>query len=227
MRGLLLAVMMAAVASSALADETPIVDVPAGFSWTGAYVGVQGGYVWGSSVFKRSGGFYADYKPKGWIGGVYAGYNHQLSNRLVLGFEADIHGGSVDDNSHWRIPGNAVLPGFDAPVNQKWAASARGRVGYAVDRFLPYLTAGVAVSRFEHGTRNLVSGASIMAPADNHTGWTVGGGVDWAITDKLVARAEYRYSDYGLKRSGVPGIFPAHKVGFSTSDVRIGLAYKF
>jgi outer membrane immunogenic protein len=57
------------------------------------------------------------------------------------------------------------------------------------------------------------------------TGWTVGGGVDYAATDNLIVRLEYRYTDYGDKNIAFGGL--SVKNDFKTNEVRLGVAYKF
>jgi outer membrane immunogenic protein len=64
---------------------------------------------------------------------------------------------------------------------------------------------------------------------DVMTGWTVGAGVDYAFTDNIIFRAEYRYSDFGstTQQPFLP-LFPnEQEIEFKSHDVRLGLAYKF
>ena len=109
----------------------------------------------------------------------------------------------------------------------RWQASARGRIGYAFDRVLLYATGGAAFARInEH---DQVGGTGVST--DNsaiRTGRTLGAGFEYAFTNNLIGRLEYRYADFG-HFSYSPAVFAAftetHK--FTESAVRVGLAWKF
>ena len=70
------------------------------FTWTGFYLGLQTGYVWGDASHSFSdGSFGGSSDPNGWVGGGYAGYNWQSGN-FVFGLEGDIEGGDVGGSFH-------------------------------------------------------------------------------------------------------------------------------
>jgi outer membrane immunogenic protein len=81
--------------------------------------------------------------PKGAFGGGYVGYNYQFSGGFVVGAEADINA-SAAKSDHNAFPAGPFGPGFSGEGDLKWFGSARLRVGYAFDRFLPFVTGGVA-----------------------------------------------------------------------------------
>ena len=194
----------AAVAADLPAYEpAPAVAAPVpSFTWTGPYIGAQVGYGWGNS---KTAGFSRP-DPKGWLIGGYAGYNVEI-NGLVAGVETDFNWSNQDDR---RTIGGARVK---SDVN--WAGATRGRIGYAFDRFLVYGAAGVAYADREISVRG--AGKS----SKTAIGWTVGGGVDTAITENVVARAEYRYTDYGTDRfRGVRSDLTEHRI-------MAGVAYKF
>ncbi|EJF90786.1 outer membrane autotransporter barrel domain-containing protein [Bartonella tamiae Th307] len=89
-------------------------------------------------------------------------------------------------------------------LKEQWAGATRVRVGYAMDRWLPYIAAGDAYAkvytsyRLRDAERNTVSGYSVN-DRDTFTGWTIGADVDYAMTDHVILHAEYRYSDFGDK----------------------------
>ncbi|WP_375649306.1 porin [Bartonella sp. MU70NMGDW] len=112
---------------------------------------------------------------------------------------------------------------------QKWAGATRVRIGFAAaDRIMPYVAGGVAYTQLEAahgevkvGDKTFVSGSS--AETATMVGFTIGGGLDFAVTDNVLLRAEYRYSDYGKKK-----FFAKEKeYNFRTNDFRVGVAYKF
>ncbi|WP_375623097.1 outer membrane protein [Bartonella sp. TT119HLJHH] len=112
---------------------------------------------------------------------------------------------------------------------QKWAGATRVRIGFAAaDRIMPYVAGGVAYTQLEaaygvlkEGNKTFVSGSSDETAT--MVGFTIGGGLDFAVTDNVLLRAEYRYSDYGKKK-----FFAKEKeYNFRTNDFRVGVAYKF
>ncbi|AWC20855.1 Opacity protein antigen [Aminobacter sp. MSH1] len=195
---------------------------PAGFSWTGAYVGVQAGNSWGDANADYVNPFVwpTSHDPAGFLGGVYVGYNYQFSNNIVLGLDADIAWSGA--NSEFKD-----FPGLvRTMVDVDYTAAGRVRLGYAVDRWLPYVAGGIAVSRAEFGYDMTVSDAAIK---DTLVGWTLGGGVELAATDNLILRAEYRYSDFGSGKEHMFAGFPNHyaRYDLKSHDIRVGFAYKF
>ncbi|TJV22451.1 MAG: porin family protein [Mesorhizobium sp.] len=213
-----MALMMgAAQAADALQYETP----PAGFVWTGGYVGLQAGYAWGSShLTVNPVGNFADPDPDGFLGGVYAGYNHQFANNVVLGVEADIAYADIEGSGPGFDSSGAVFPGVEVSGRAKWTGAVRARAGYAVDRFLPYLAGGVAFTKYKVV---IDESGNIDSDSQSLTGWTVGAGVEYAFSDQLMGRFEYRYTDFGSK-DFFEGI---DTVDLKTHDLRIGIAYKF
>lgn len=210
-----------AFAADAIIEEPML---PVGFSWTGAYIGVQGGYAWGSSHMEFA-NVTSNPDPDGFLGGVYVGYNYQLGNNIVLGVDADIAWTGID-GSDPVFAGGVVVPGQRIEADVDWTAAIRGRVGYAVDRFLPYIAGGVAFADVNH-QGFIAPAVGVGEQSDTYTGWTIGAGLEYAFTDNLIVRGEYRYTDFGSEDyAAIPG-FSAHSLDLSTHDVRIGLSYKF
>ncbi|WP_455478754.1 outer membrane protein [Bartonella sp. B10] len=116
---------------------------------------------------------------------------------------------------------------------ERWSGATRARVGFAViNSFMPYVSGGVAYAQMQGSYLSLgkkkegnSKPVSVKESDDRATmvGYTVGGGVDFAMTDNILLRAEYRYSDFGKKK------FKKYPVEFQyrTNDVRVGVAYKF
>lgn len=132
----------------------------------------------------------ADHDSDGAGIGATLGYNWQLPNNVVLGIEGDLSWPGAE--------GDAACPNADFECHSKvtWLGTVRPRLGYAIDRFMPYVTGGAAF-----GKVNLWSPAGVFFPAisESHTafGWAAGAGVEYAFTDHLTAKLEYRHVDLG------------------------------
>ena len=187
-------------------EPAPVVSAPVpSFSWTGPYVGIQGGYAWQKA---------SNAKPDGWMVGGYAGVNYQLGegSGAIIGLETDLNYADIDG----KRPNGA---GGRTKVSQNWNGATRARVGFAFDRFLAYGAAGVA-----YGERDLkrTPGGSDSKTA---VGYTVGGGVEYAVTDNVALRTEYRYTDYGKDKLNL-GRFST-KSSLDEHRVMGGVAVKF
>jgi outer membrane immunogenic protein len=167
--------------------DAPLPDFVPAFSWTGIYLGVQGGYAWGELNFDDGSGSTASWpQHSGWFGGGLAGINLQL-NPFVLGVESDANIGNRGGATHVG-GGFSVRPDIDS------LASLRGRIGLAADRLLFFATVGWAWADVS-GT--VVAGFEQFTVDTTLKGWTMGGGLDYAFTDKFIGRIEYRHYALG------------------------------
>lgn len=195
------------------------------FSWTGFYAGGEIGGAWGnakSKPRKKKGeeGFSKKIKPDGFIGGLYAGYNFQLMNNIVLGADTDFLWGSVKDSGSKKSGAQRLR------IKEKWIGATRLRAGYAFDRFLPYIAAGVSYADLKSSVKD--EGGK-GGKSKTRTGWNIGLGVDYIppiMNDHLMLRAEYRYSDFGKKNYSFSDT-QKYRVKYNQSDFRVGVAYKF
>ncbi|NKB83148.1 outer membrane protein [Brucella grignonensis] len=214
----LLAATGAKAADAVVYEEPAPVIVAPSFTWNGAYLGGQIGYGWGKSRF--DGGL--DVKPDGFLGGLYAGYNFDLGNSVVLGIDGDVTYNNLKDSA--AIYNDAgVDTGVDIESKLRWSGAVRARAGYAVDRFLPYIAGGVAFGSVKN---TLDDGVDSISQSKTLTGWTAGAGVDYAATDNVIVRLEYRYTDYGHKDFDFD-TSTSTRDKFKTNEVRLGVAYKF
>jgi outer membrane immunogenic protein len=187
--------------------KAPAYVPPPAYNWTGFYLGINGGGGWGRSDFSvpfASGSF----DTSGGLVGGTIGYNWQVG-QVVFGLEGDID---------WsNIRGSAVCGGVTVcEIRTDWLATARGRLGYAFDRFMPYVTGGLAVGDIK------TSFAGFGDTHDTKAGWTVGGGIEAAISGPLTAKIEYLYVDLGRSNS----VFGSD-AKFNANIVRAGLNYRF
>ena len=138
-----------AIPADAVVEE--VVVVPESFNWTSGYLGLAAGYGWGDSFVDFEGMDYTvDLGPEGFIGGVFGGYNYQFTNNVVIGAEADIMYSDMDVSGVLGVFNGSPDPAARYGADIDWTASVRGRLGYAFDRFLPYVTAGVAFAHYDH-----------------------------------------------------------------------------
>jgi outer membrane immunogenic protein len=188
-------------------------DVSPTFSWTGGYVGIQVGSGW-ANVDRTTGTFGNSYGADGFLGGVHTGYNHQFGS-LVLGIEGDIELSGLGGN-------DGGAGGTMDSVDMDWMGSIRARAGFALGRALIYGTAGVAFADVDQVNRLGIP----VSFSDTYTGWTAGAGAEYAFTDSLTGRVEYRYTDFGSK-DYAPGRVVAFRNDITMHGARIGLSYKF
>jgi outer membrane immunogenic protein len=221
-----LALGLVGFAGAALSAD--IVEAPA-YDWTGFYVGLQGGYAWGDNDAD------IDFDPNlvvpptvdsididGWLGGIHAGYLWQ-SDSLVFGIEGDGEFADIDGDADIQAGGQPIGK-LEQDID--WLASLRLRAGFAVDRLLIYATGGVAVGGVEISTKHWLFAAD-SSNKDTEWGWTVGGGLEYAFSDDLSARIEYRYTDLGDTSTDVGGDLGT--VDFEAENtlhaVRVGLSW--
>ncbi len=199
---------------------------PPAFTWAGLYVGGQIGYQWGSAspnLYGPDGSFVTTLpttNASGIVGGAHLGYNFQVS-QLVFGLEGDINGLSYQ--------GTNYAAGFLSPftTRENVEGSVRGRIGYAFDRILVYGTGGVAFGNFQNTYTGIGGGFDSLS--STRTGWTVGGGVEYAVTNNWSIRAEYRYTDFGRNNDFLNASLPGDYVHQHIFDnrVQVGFSYKF
>ena len=186
------------------------VPVPApAFSWSGIYVGINGGYAFGSGDFSSGASVSG---VNGFLAGGTIGAKYQWG-RFVLGIEGDGDWTSLD--------GKTTPTCSTCEVKSTWLATARGRAGYAFDRILFYGTGGAAFGN--------VQGGAIGGPFDSGTqiGWTVGGGIEAAIAPNWTAKVEYLYVNLGNLNCTAAGCLAGNTLNVTESVVRAGINYKF
>jgi outer membrane immunogenic protein len=175
------------------------VVTPAGYDWTGFYVGVHGGYGWAESELSSPEPEVLDptvdndeVEPDGWIGGGQAGFNFQAGS-FVFGIEGDIAATGIDG----EVTIDPTGPDPDTVLNTEinWIATVRGRVGLAFESFLPYVTGGFAIADVDVGATDLPFALPDFDESETFSGWTVGGGVEFGFSENVSAKIEYLYMD--------------------------------
>jgi outer membrane immunogenic protein len=232
MRRILLTALMAGVASSALAADLPTHKAPPApapyyappaFTWTGFYIGVNGGWGFSGTDNNSFGNING-----GLVGGT-VGYNYQMG-QFVIGYEGDVDWADVRGNNFGYTfgPGGGFPAGAGiSKLTTNWMVTERARLGYSVDRALFFVTGGYA-GIDTHGTF-VDSFGFTGAQSKWQNGGVVGAGVEYAFTNNISVKGEYLYmptfSETYFAGQGVPG--DQTKTGLGMSMFRAGLNYKF
>ena len=230
---------VAVVASSANAADlrTPVYKAPptmapTAYNWSGCYIGIEGGGSWGRSSSTAASGTLSGLALtssdlSGALLGGTVGCNYQVSSWLF----------GIEDDLSWtnkRGTANDLPPFNVAATNdfrEKWIDTLRGRAGFAWDRALLYATGGVAFA----GTSVTVCGPFACASdSQTRTGWTVGGGIEYAVWENVSLKLEYLHVDFGTSRYinppvTVPGVFNivTRDIRLTDEIVRAGLNWRF
>lgn len=178
---------LAAFTGAAAAADLGVKVMPApvpvllpAFTWTGLYVGVQAGYSWNRDDWDDVNG---GPNSKGFVGGGHIGYNYQI-NMLVLGVEASLVASGASGSKDC-VPGQ-----IRCRSEHDWAGDLRAKAGVALDRTLVYGAAGVAAESVELKADSSKAKETIW-------GYTLGAGVDYALTNNIILGVEYKFTDLG------------------------------
>jgi opacity protein-like surface antigen len=202
------------MAAMAMATKAPIVKAPIAakfYDWTGFYVGGFVGGVMGNTGWSYLGatnlslGFpFTSVANAGFLGGGTWGYNRQMG-RWVAGFEMDVGGSNARGGRSVPCPAGFL---FTCESSTDWLSTVTGRLGYTFDRLMVYSKGGLAIGG--------ISAASVWNPGvlainfggpaptavafratDTAVGWTLGGGVEFALAQNWSSKAEAMYYDLG------------------------------
>jgi outer membrane immunogenic protein len=196
----------------------PVVQV---FSWTGFYIGANAGWGWtnGSGTFTTPLG--ADpftVNNNGFLGGAQTGYNWQMGP-AVFGAEADFQGTSASG------PLSATAgPSVSVTAKTPWFGTLRGRVGYAMDRVLIYVTGGAVYG--DSTWNGTVSSAGSFSSSTTFWTWTAGLGAEMAFWGCWSAKLEYLYVGTPSTTPAVPTVTAVSGTS-NTNIIRAGLNYHF
>jgi outer membrane immunogenic protein len=182
---------------------------PQGYNWTGFYLGINGGGGIGRSDYSGSNFGGASPNISGAVAGGTIGYNWQI-NQTVLGLEGDFDWSGIRGDT-------SCGGGFSCETRNDWLATARGRLGYTFDRFMPYVTGGAAFGN----VKTRIAGTG-LDNEDTRVGWTAGGGVEGVLSGAWTMKVEYLYVDLGNTDVGL-----GTNADFKTHLVRAGLNYRF
>jgi outer membrane immunogenic protein len=213
------------------------VAVPVAYNWSGFYIGGHVGYGWGEKDWDQTfttPGFGAAFPNRstsnvdGFLGGGQVGINWQ-SGMWVFGLEGDFSWTDADGCGR-----QSISPGFNNCTSVNWYATATGRLGVAFDRSLLYVKGGAAFVDEDHFVANTVfptGGAT--STSNTRTGWTVGGGLEYALWDNWSAKIEYNFMDFGTDNraftyTGInAGLTERYDIDQQVHVVKFGVNYRF
>jgi outer membrane immunogenic protein len=186
----------------------------------------------------------------GFTAGVYGGCDYQFG-AWVVGIETDWSNvnksGQTFDNFTFDVNGNVASTPFNVTeAQERWYATLRGRLGYAVDKWLFYVTGGAAFVRIDSSEWKILNPIpTALLQTDTRTGWTIGVGTEYALGWGWSARSEYLYIDIPSYTTFTPGVgtlngpFVSNAIGsfaggptnlstrMNNHVLRFGLTYKF
>lgn len=216
------AILAAAIATPALASDR-----------TGFHVGVNGGVATGnvaeSPDFARP-----QASTKGGLYGLQLGYSKQFENSVVIGLETDIQKTGIDGSRMQNTCGGCI--GFSSSQTDttelEWLGTTRLRLGYAVGRWMPYATVGLAygsakvTNRYDwYDSVAKVGGSNSNSMTQGAMGYALGAGLDVAIAKGWSARLEYLRTDLALSKN--ENSWSVMKTNLISNTVRVGVNYTF
>lgn len=192
--------------------------------WQGFYAGVNAGFAkgdfaQGDNVGANSG----DFTMNGGFAGVTVGYNHMI-DRVLLGVETDFQiagiNGAFTRGTGWFCEGSN---GCENSID--WFGTVRARMGASFDRYMPYVTGGLAVAHIN--SRDGLVGAQYTNFDDIDIGWTIGAGLETALSERTSLKIEVLHVDFGKLEAGSKappaGYYTENKFTFG----RVGLNLAF
>ena len=196
--------------------RTPAYSAPAYASWTGFYVGLNGGYGFGQSLWTTPLGLSTgDFNVKGGLAGGTLGYNLQTGTWL-WGLEGDL-------DASWIKGSTTTFCPLSCETKNSWLGTARGRIGYAgFNNWLLYITGGAAFGDIKATT-------SLGSATKTKLGYALGVGVEYAFMRNWSTKIEYLYADLGKMTCPVAtcGAGADTDVKFNANIVRLGVNYRF
>jgi outer membrane immunogenic protein len=247
---------VAATASADGYERRPVAAPCCAFSWTGFYIGANGGYAWssdqtvhidetivplGGAPIPNASANFGSLAPAGGFAGIQAGANLQFG-MVVLGFEADAQWSDIKDHSFAAHDVTDVFGGvfpYQLGTQNKVQrfGTFRPRLGLAWDKTLIYATGGLAWGRVEHTLAfNCCGGFTAFDhQAGTQVGYVVGGGLEHAFSSHLSLKVEYQYINLGSEHYvAVENFFGVIGSNYQLATdtrtdfhtVRLGLNYK-
>jgi outer membrane immunogenic protein len=204
-----------------ISDPIPMTD--AAFDWSGFYAGLNAGYTSGQATSVGAlTGVTTNVPVSGGLLGATVGFNAQMDS-FVLGIEGDIAWSGATGTAACT-----ANPAFTCEGNLNWLGTIKGRAGVAMDRVLIFGTAGLAAGGV---TANIIPAAVGLTNtfSGTMTGWTVGAGIEAAVTEAITVKAEYQYVRMGGLQAPVGTLSSIEASNLSTTNhvVKVGVNFHF
>jgi len=216
------------------------------FNWTGFYIGANAGWGWlndngspfcinpegvlnGDGCVENNVPSAQINNANGFIGGGQAGFDYQ-ADVLVYGIETDFQGADINGSVNIAGPGGTS---FTASEKLNWLGTVRGRIGVvAWERSLFYGTVGFAYGGVSASQNSIFPAVqfSSSSVSETRTGWTAGGGWEYAFALNWSAKIEGLYYDLGsfsTSGSSVNGFIGGKNFDAKGAIVRVGLNWRF
>jgi outer membrane immunogenic protein len=201
-------------------------------SWTGFYLGLNGGFGGDRNQYPFTVGGVAGtstLNSSGFFGGGQVGYNWQFAPTWVAGVEADIDDADIQGLAQTTVPGASASIG----TRLNWFGTVRGRVGYLVTpNAMFYGTGGWAygsvTSSASATAAGLGTGASVSSTQTG--GWTAGAGLEYAFNPSISFKTEYLFVNLGsttLANGFAAGVPVTLSEKTTVHTVKAGLNFKF
>lgn len=220
------ALAMPAMAADFVEPAVAPVEVPAAtHDWSGLYVGVVAGYTSASSDTAYDNPALSAYDvsstAEGFGFGVTAGANFVLDSSLVVGIEGDLSVTDITGTFDDELANLTPPTGQTVTTTTDYAGTLRGRVGVAIDNWLPYATAGVA---FAHTITTATDGD--LEDDATMYGLIAGVGIEVALDESLSLKAEYLHTEL-QDNTWYEGEVYSSTGGVSSDTIRVGLNFAF
>jgi opacity protein-like surface antigen len=207
--------------------------------WNGFYVGGHVGNTWADTSTNTSNtatgapvasGSTSVSNPHG---GLQGGYDFTMSSRFVLGVLAAVSLVDSSDTTTTTTITPAGLNVHTSKADTDWSGSIRARLGYAFDNALVFGTAGWAwstgsVTRTQvTGTTGLAIPGTTELVGTSHSGWTLGGGLEYAVAPQWTVFGEYRHTEFGSENINFPVAQRLTNSTTTSDGLTFGVNYKF
>lgn len=189
-------------------------------SWSGLYIGGTLGWGQTSSAYAatdaRGGSSSSSLTRDGVLGGLFMGYNYQV-DKVVIGAEVDASFLTTGEERFTAFTGDFLT------AHTNWVGSARGRIGYTVDRGLFYVTGGLAFASSDVN----VPTTAVSVDVDNLVRWggAVGVGAEYFLSSHWITGVAYRYTRYESSTANLSHVNISDEL--DTNQITARIAYKF
>jgi opacity protein-like surface antigen len=200
--------------TNALAQNNDQVQSDRPYNREGIYVGLQGSYNEGNGEWHNGVDF--NHNINGGMGGLFIGFYYQTPLKIVYGLEMEGNLGSIGART------SCPNTDYSCHTDVGWTISARGRLGFALGPFLPYVAAGVVFGGAYAEVKYLPTDETYKSYDNNLIGLTPGIGLDLAITKNIFIRAEYSYNYFFPSKVTIDEVDKYIQIDYSVFKVGLG-----